>query len=251
MRAPGFSTADVHRPEGSLSVPTVAGIKCAQDVKDIAEIALARGWTVDRTAKGHLRFLGPDGEGPVIVSPHSNGPRQRKNTLAELRRNGLTPSGAEETVIDLTEPEEPAMPAPLHTADRSMPLIAEQVMSYVRSHRKDDRARAVANIVGASLSQEVPAEMAAFGGMVIASFIEWAQTVDVVHGKDAKAAEDLAAECEARAVQAEKARDRLQAERDDLAAKFKAERDRAEAERERADRVEAALKPLRALLGES
>jgi hypothetical protein len=52
------------------------------------------GWKVELTSNGHLKWLGPNGEGPVITVSKISGPRTINNMLALLKQNGLEFNGS-------------------------------------------------------------------------------------------------------------------------------------------------------------
>lgn len=60
------------------------------DLRDIIEAAEDQGFHVDRTSKGHWRFVPPDPDQPIVH--HSGTPsdwRAVRNLVARLRRVGL------------------------------------------------------------------------------------------------------------------------------------------------------------------
>jgi hypothetical protein len=60
------------------------------DMKAVIALALSLGWRVEKTAKGHFKFISPDKSQPVI---HLSGtPSDHKTYIcgvAQLRRHGL------------------------------------------------------------------------------------------------------------------------------------------------------------------
>lgn len=60
------------------------------DLRDIEEAARDQGFGVDRTARGHPKFLPPDRtKGPVFGSGTPGDQRAIRNLLAKLRAAGL------------------------------------------------------------------------------------------------------------------------------------------------------------------
>lgn len=60
------------------------------DMRDIERAAREQGWRVERTAKGHVRFVPPDPTMPIVVASGTPGDRRAiRNLLAALRRSGL------------------------------------------------------------------------------------------------------------------------------------------------------------------
>lgn len=60
------------------------------DIKKVAREAERQGWRVDRTSKGHWRFIPPDPQGRICI--HSGTPGDRRgihNLVAEMRRQGF------------------------------------------------------------------------------------------------------------------------------------------------------------------
>jgi hypothetical protein len=56
----------------------------------IEQIALSQGWRVERTEKGHWRFIPPDKSKRIVVLPGTSVSRSGvRNALADLRRSGL------------------------------------------------------------------------------------------------------------------------------------------------------------------
>lgn len=58
-------------------------------MRQIAEKAIAQGWTVDLTNGGHLRFVSPAGSKVFAPSTPRGGRRSTANTKADLKRAGL------------------------------------------------------------------------------------------------------------------------------------------------------------------
>jgi hypothetical protein len=60
------------------------------DIKDLIREALAQGFRVEQTAKGHWRFLPPDKtRGQVIFSGTPSDWRSFRNSLSQLIRAGF------------------------------------------------------------------------------------------------------------------------------------------------------------------
>lgn len=58
-------------------------------LKELIRIAEAQGWQVSTTGGGHLRWTGPDDEGPVFTPSTPSDWRALKNATSVLRRHGL------------------------------------------------------------------------------------------------------------------------------------------------------------------
>lgn len=59
-------------------------------IKKIIEAAILQGWHVQTTKKGHLRFVPPDPDQPIVIgSGTPSDPRSDRNLVARLRRSGL------------------------------------------------------------------------------------------------------------------------------------------------------------------
>ncbi|MHB8730522.1 MAG: type II toxin-antitoxin system HicA family toxin [bacterium] len=59
-------------------------------IKDLIKAALAQGWRVDTTTRGHLRFWPLDKSLPPSISSGTPGDwRAVRNLLADLRRKGF------------------------------------------------------------------------------------------------------------------------------------------------------------------
>lgn len=65
-------------------------IRVPKDFDLLVDQALAEGWTLARTGKGHLKLVAPDGKGAVYFanSPSDNRARHRFRTT--LRRAGVS-----------------------------------------------------------------------------------------------------------------------------------------------------------------
>jgi len=60
------------------------------DFDKVLEKARDQGWRVDRTKKGHWRFLSPDRtQPPIYFSGTPSDHRSIRNLVAQLRRAGL------------------------------------------------------------------------------------------------------------------------------------------------------------------
>lgn len=60
------------------------------DLRKIEQAAREQGWRVERTTKGHIRFVPPDATMPmVIASGTPSDQRSIKNLIAQLRRSGF------------------------------------------------------------------------------------------------------------------------------------------------------------------
>lgn len=58
--------------------------------RELAEIAIAQGWRVEQTEKGHWRFIPPDRTKRIVILPGTSVSRSgTRNALADLRRSGL------------------------------------------------------------------------------------------------------------------------------------------------------------------
>lgn len=58
--------------------------------REIAQIAIAQGWRVEQTEKGHWRFIPPDKTKRIVIMPGTSVSRSgTRNALADLRRSGL------------------------------------------------------------------------------------------------------------------------------------------------------------------
>lgn len=59
-------------------------------VNEIIDQAEAQGWTVTITGGGHLRFIPPDKNKPMVHAPAtSSDHRGLANTVSQLRRSGF------------------------------------------------------------------------------------------------------------------------------------------------------------------
>jgi hypothetical protein len=60
------------------------------DLRDIARAAQEQGWEIGVTKKGHLRYVPPDREQPIVIgSGTPSDKRALKNFVAQLRRSGF------------------------------------------------------------------------------------------------------------------------------------------------------------------
>jgi len=60
------------------------------NIRDIEKAAVAQGWQVGRTARGHIRFVPPDASKKIVIgSGTPSDARSISNLLAELRRQGF------------------------------------------------------------------------------------------------------------------------------------------------------------------
>jgi hypothetical protein len=60
------------------------------NMKAVVELALRAGWRVEKTAKGHYKFISPDKSQPIIhLSGTPSDPRTYICGVAQLRRHGL------------------------------------------------------------------------------------------------------------------------------------------------------------------
>ena len=60
----------------------------SKEIRALAKLAEAQGWTVTRTRNGHLKWVSP--QGSVVISPSTPSDwRSMKNHLAHLRRAGF------------------------------------------------------------------------------------------------------------------------------------------------------------------
>jgi len=96
-------------------MPTVAGLKADDHVAALAAHAHDCGWRVEATKNNRLKFLGPNGEGPVYcqVRPNSRDVQNMTRQLVgaglpdpQQRRAKEEPTGAVLTVVKSEEPEE-------------------------------------------------------------------------------------------------------------------------------------------------
>jgi len=59
-------------------------------INEISDRARQQGWRVEITNGGHLRFIPPDKERPMVHAPATSSDyRGLANTAAQLRRSGL------------------------------------------------------------------------------------------------------------------------------------------------------------------
>ena len=63
-----------------------------KDIRRLANLAEAQGWTVTMRRAGHIRFQSPSG-GLVFSSATPSDNRSTKNLTAQLRRLGLDTKG--------------------------------------------------------------------------------------------------------------------------------------------------------------
>lgn len=60
------------------------------DLRKIEQAAREQGWRVERTKKGHIRFVPPDATKPMVVAAGTpSDHRSIRNLVAQLRRSGL------------------------------------------------------------------------------------------------------------------------------------------------------------------
>lgn len=58
--------------------------------KEIDKAARAQGFRIERTKKGHRRYIPPDPSKPIVIgSGTASDYRAEKNLLSQLRRSGL------------------------------------------------------------------------------------------------------------------------------------------------------------------
>ena len=58
--------------------------------RKIVKAALAQGWELGFTAKGHLRWVPPDPNAAIVHAPGTPGDRRaEQNFLAQLKRSGF------------------------------------------------------------------------------------------------------------------------------------------------------------------
>lgn len=62
-----------------------------REVLELADLARAAGWVVERTQGRHMRFVPPGGKGRIVVASGTpgDGARAIRNLRADLRREGL------------------------------------------------------------------------------------------------------------------------------------------------------------------
>ena len=60
------------------------------ELREIEDAAREAGWTVSRTARGHVRFVPPDPNGKIVITAGSPSDiRGLRNLRAQLKRQGL------------------------------------------------------------------------------------------------------------------------------------------------------------------
>jgi predicted RNA binding protein YcfA (HicA-like mRNA interferase family) len=60
------------------------------DEAELERAALDQGWTVERTKRGHRRFVPPDPTRRIVIGSGTPGDRRAiRNLLAQLRRESL------------------------------------------------------------------------------------------------------------------------------------------------------------------
>ena len=78
------------RPPSGKSRKHTSKDAAASFRQELQEIARAQGWRVERTEKGHWRFVPPDKSKRIVVLPGTSVSRSgTRNALADLRRSGL------------------------------------------------------------------------------------------------------------------------------------------------------------------
>jgi predicted RNA binding protein YcfA (HicA-like mRNA interferase family) len=60
-----------------------------KELKEIVKSAENQGWRVERTKKGHLKFLAPDHENIVVAAGTPSDHRALTNLVSRLRRFGF------------------------------------------------------------------------------------------------------------------------------------------------------------------
>lgn len=98
-------------------MPRVAGMQADEYIAQIAEYAQDQGWRVESTRNNRLKFMGPNGEGPVFAQLRTHSPRDVDNTLRQLIRAGLPERG------DLSKPaKKEEAPASVLTVVKENPV---------------------------------------------------------------------------------------------------------------------------------
>jgi len=60
-----------------------------KELKELRKAAEAQGWRIEKTKKGHWKFLAPNGEDIVIVAGTPSSKRGFDHAVADLRRYGF------------------------------------------------------------------------------------------------------------------------------------------------------------------
>jgi hypothetical protein len=60
------------------------------DLRNLERAAREQGWRTEKTTRGHLRWIPPDREKPIVIGSGTPGDRRAiNNFLAQLRRSGF------------------------------------------------------------------------------------------------------------------------------------------------------------------